>query len=145
MARHRVKRKFINLPPPPRTPNWCAYEAGAITAHLVRKQNAREWQVDYLIGMLHKWYLLSLPRLKKDTSAVGDTSPHRLRWLWCSWAERILGWRESRPEGHPDGFSTEVFAALRNKVFPFPKVERDESGRPVQLDRTQLSRCGRTV
>jgi hypothetical protein len=145
MARHRVKKQYINLPPPPRTPNRCAYEAGAIVAYLVRKHNARKWQVHYLIGMLHESYLLSLPRLKKDKSAIGDTSPQRLRWLWCSWGAKILGWGARRPEGHPDGFSVEVYTALRQKVFPFPKVERDAAGRPVEVDSTLPCTCSRSA
>jgi hypothetical protein len=41
-----------------------------IGQHLVRKYNARKWQVLYLVGMLHESYLLRLPRLKKGGSAL---------------------------------------------------------------------------
>jgi hypothetical protein len=129
MPRHRVAKHYINLPPPPHTPNWCAYEAGMITQHLVRKHNAHKWQVHYLLGMLHESYLLSLPRLKTDSSPLCDSSPTCLRWLWVAWAAKILRWPELRPEGDPEGFSAEVYSALREKVFPFPKVERDDAGR----------------
>jgi hypothetical protein len=102
-----------------------------IAAHLLRKHKARKWQVKYLVGMLIESYLLSLPRLKKYTTEEGDFSPKHLRWLWCTWGAKILGWHESRPQGHPEGFSSEVYQALAEKVYPFPKVERDEKGRHV--------------
>jgi hypothetical protein len=141
MARHRVRKQYINLPPPPRTPNWCDYEAGMIGKQLVRQHNAHKWQVHYLIGMLHESYLLSLPRLKKDTSSYGDSSPTRLRWLWCAWGAKILGWGEVREEGHPEGFSSDIHTALREKIFPFPKVERDSSGRPLQSPSAGIAIC----
>jgi hypothetical protein len=75
--------------------------------------------------MLDEGYLLSLPRLKHDKSAPYDTLPTRLRWLWVTWAGKILGWKNSRPEDHPQGFDSKVYEALRIKVYPFPKVEQD--------------------
>ena len=53
--------------------------------------------------MLYKSYLLSLRRLKKDNNSYGDNSPNHLRWLWCAWAAKILGWREARLDNHPNG------------------------------------------
>jgi hypothetical protein len=78
--------------------------------------------------MLDESYLMSLPRLKKDESLVGDRSPQRLWALWCMWAAKILGWPEERPDGHADDFSPQVYDALKEAVFPFPKVERDDAG-----------------
>jgi hypothetical protein len=83
-----------------------------IAQHLVKKQNAQKWQVDYLTGMLHESYLLSLPQLKKDKSSYGDTSLDRLRWLWCAWVAKILGWREERLEGHLIGLTADIHNAL---------------------------------
>jgi hypothetical protein len=82
-----------------------------------------------LLGMLYERYLVNLPRLKRDKFEWCDTSSLRLRWLWCEWVGKLLGWKESRAEGHPDGLSTEVHSALRDKIFPIPKIERDEVGR----------------
>jgi hypothetical protein len=96
-----------------------------IAAHLIRKQHAKKWQVHYLFGMLHERYLMNLPRLKRDKNEWCDTSSLRLRWLWCQWVGKLLGWKESRLEGHPNDLSAEVYTALREKVFPIPKVERD--------------------
>lgn len=59
-----------------------------ISSHLVKKHNAKDWQVYYLIGMLYEWYILSLPCLKKDRIAYCDTFPQKLLWLW---ANKILG------------------------------------------------------
>jgi hypothetical protein len=73
-----------------------------IAQHLVRKNNVQKWQVHYLISMLYKSYLLSLRRLKKDNNSYGDNFPDRLRWLWCAWVAKILGWREARLEDHPN-------------------------------------------
>jgi hypothetical protein len=101
MAKHRVRKQYINLPPPPPTPSWYPYDAGMIASHLIRTHNAKKWHVYYLIGMLHESYLLSLLRLKRDISALDDSSPERLRWLWCSWGAKTLGWKDSRPEDHP--------------------------------------------
>jgi hypothetical protein len=69
MGKHRVQMQYLNLPPPPRPPSWCASEVGRIVTHLIRKHNARKWQVQYLTGMLNESYLLQLPRLKRDKSA----------------------------------------------------------------------------
>jgi hypothetical protein len=82
--------------------------------------------------MLSESYILSLPRLKKDINGIGDSSPKRLRWLWLTWAAKILGWRNERPEGHPCGFNAQVFDALRQKVYLFSKLERIEDGQPLQ-------------
>ena len=131
MVKYRIQNQYLLLPPPSCTPNWCAYEAGMIAAHLLRKHKARKWQVKYLVGMLTKSYLLSLLRLKRDTIGKDDSSPKRLRWLWCTWGTKNLGWRESRPQGHHEGFNFEVYQALAEKVYPFPKVERDEKGSHV--------------
>jgi hypothetical protein len=79
-----------------------------------------------MLGMFHERYLVNLPRLKRDKTEWCDTSSRRLRWLWCSWVSKLLGWKESRPEGHPNGLSAEVYTALREKKIPIPKVERDE-------------------
>jgi hypothetical protein len=46
-----------------------------VSSHLIKKHNARKWQVDYLVGMLHELYLLSLPRLKRDKTPLCDSSP----------------------------------------------------------------------
>jgi hypothetical protein len=43
MSKRRVQKQYLHLPPPPRTPSWCAFEAGRITAQLIRKHNARKW------------------------------------------------------------------------------------------------------
>jgi hypothetical protein len=48
-----------------------------------------------------------------------------LRWLWCSCLSKLLGWKETHPEGHPNGMSADVYKALRKKIFPIPKVERN--------------------
>jgi hypothetical protein len=141
MPKGRLKKSYTSLPPPPRFPAWCAYQAAAIAAHLKRKQNAKPWHVDYLLGMLDERYLLSLPRLKRDKSELCDTSPNRLRWLWIAWVAKLLGWKDRRPEGHPTGFSAEVYTDLREKVFPFPKVERDERGLRVPAG-GQRPECG---
>jgi hypothetical protein len=110
------------------------YDGAIIAAHLIRKQNAHKWQVDYLLGMLDESYLLSLPRLKKDISLACDTSPDWLRILWCRWAATLLGWRDEWPEGHSEGFSTKVYKALKGKVFQFPKVEQDVVGRRLSAN-----------
>jgi hypothetical protein len=89
----------------------------------------KKWQVDYLLGMLHERYIVSLPRLRRDTAELCNTSPQRLRWLWCSWAAKLLGWKERLLEGHAKGFSAEVYTILREIVFPFPKIERDSVDR----------------
>jgi hypothetical protein len=131
MHKPRLKKHYNSLPPPPRFPAWCAYEAVAIAGHLKRNHNAKSWQLDYLLGMLDGRYIVSLPRLKRDKTELCNRSPQHLRWLWVSWAAKLLGWKDSRPEGHPDGFSAEVYTDLKAKVFPFPKVERDEKGLKV--------------
>jgi hypothetical protein len=48
--------------------------------------------------------------------------------LRYSWARKLLGWREDQHEGHTEGFSEQVYKALREVVFPFPKVKRDALG-----------------
>jgi hypothetical protein len=75
--------------------------------------------------MLNESYIVKLPRLKRDKSELTDRCPEHLRWLWCTWAAKLLGWKRSRPEGHVHGLSCEVYATLRGTVFPFPKIEHD--------------------
>lgn len=90
MAKRRIKKQYINLPPLPHTLYWCAFEATVIEKHLIKEYNARKWQVHYCIGMLYESYLLSLFRLKRDKGTICKTSLQRLRWLWCTWAAKIL-------------------------------------------------------
>jgi hypothetical protein len=90
-----------------------------------------------LLGMLHERYLVSLPRLKRDKTEWCDTSSLRLRWLWCEWVGKLLGWKETRLEGHPNGLSAEVHATLRDKIFPIPKIERDEPVRGSKVAAAQ--------
>jgi hypothetical protein len=113
MAKHRIQNHYRHLPFPRPPPTWCAPEAEIIASHLLRDHEAKKWQVVYLTSMLSESYILSLPRLKRDNSGIGDSSPERLRWLWLTWAAKILGWRNERPEGHPCGFNAQVFDALR--------------------------------
>lgn len=49
-----------------------------------------------------------------------------LRWLTYTWAARILGWRKRRSEGSTGGFSAEFYRIIREVVYPFPKIEREE-------------------
>jgi hypothetical protein len=126
MPKARVRAGFDHLPPPPSAPTWCADEAVQIASHLKIKHRARNWQIEYLLGMLNESYIVKLPRLKRDRSTLFDRSPQQLRWLWLSWASKLLGWKLPRPEGHPHGFSAAIHSALRDKVFPYPKVERDD-------------------
>jgi hypothetical protein len=46
-------------------------------------------------------------------------------------------------EGNPDGFSTDDYSAPCDKVFLFPKVERDNRDRPVQPNASQPCTCKR--
>jgi hypothetical protein len=144
MPQHIWKKQYVNLPPLPRHPSWCAYDTTIIAAHLIRKQNVQKWQVDYILGMLDESYLLSLPRLKTYDSPVGDRSPQCLRALWCRWVAKILSWREESPEGHKQGFSPQVYEAFRGVVFLFPKVERDAAGRRVPPGTTPCTYTIRT-
>jgi hypothetical protein len=137
MPKFRTKKHYTSLPLPPCSPNWCAFEAGMIAAQLIRKHHAKKWQVHYLLGMLHERYLVSLPRLKKDKTVWCNTSSLRLRWLWCEWVGKLLGWKETRLEGHPNGLSAEVHATLRDKIFPIPKIERDEPVRGSKVAAAQ--------
>jgi hypothetical protein len=70
-----VRAAYNHLPPHPCAPSWCAYEAVEITSHLKNKHKARNWQVDYLLGMLNESYIVRLPRLKRDGSKLFDRSP----------------------------------------------------------------------
>jgi hypothetical protein len=97
-----------------------------ISDHLSKKHHARKWQIQYLLAMLNESYIVKLPRLKRDKSDVTNRSPERLRWLWYSWSTKILGWKTRRCEGHPNGFSPKVYTALRENIFPFPKIEQGE-------------------
>jgi hypothetical protein len=126
MPKARVRAGFDHLPPPPSAPTWCADEAVQIASHLKIKHRARNWQIEYLLGMLNESYIVKLPRLKRDRSTLFDRSLQQLRWLWLSWASKLLGWKLPRPEGHPHGFSAAIHSALRDKVFPYPKIERDD-------------------
>jgi hypothetical protein len=136
MPKPRVREHYTYLPPPPPMPQWCANEAAEIASHLTRKHRARKWQLEYLLGMLHERYLVSLPRLKRDTTEIYNTSPQQLQWLWYSWASKLLGWKQRRPEGHTNGFSPAVYAALRNIMYPFPKVERQEDNHRPSVPQT---------
>jgi hypothetical protein len=118
---------YNHLPPPPRPPQWCAQDVERISDHLTKKHNARKWQVEYLLAMLNENYTVSLPRLKRVRSDLTERSPQRLRWLWYSWATKILGWKRRRCEGHAQGFSAEVYKTLREHIFPFPKIEREDN------------------
>jgi hypothetical protein len=93
-----------DLPPPP-SPQWCANQATRITTHLMRDHKEKKWLVQYLLRMLNEGYIVSLPRLKRDTNHISDRSPWKLRWLWQTWARKLLEWREGWPEEHPKGFS----------------------------------------
>jgi hypothetical protein len=75
-----------------------------------------------------------LPTIEKIREPCCDSSPVRLRTLWYRWAAKLLGWPQKRPEGHPHGFSNEVYEVLRRVVFPFPKVEQDAVGQRVRDD-----------
>jgi hypothetical protein len=35
-------------------------------------------------------------------------------------------WKRQQCEEHPNGFSSEVYATLRENIFPSPKIERDD-------------------
>jgi hypothetical protein len=108
MSKPRVRASFDHLLAPPRAPTWCAHEAIQIASHLRSKHKARNWQIEYLLGMLNESYIVRLPRLKRDRSALFDRSPQQLRWLWISWASKLLGWKVPRPQGHSNGFSRDV-------------------------------------
>jgi hypothetical protein len=136
MPKLRVQSSYNHLPPPPLPPTWCAYEAVEIAHHLASKHRARKWQVEYLLGMLDECYIVKLPRLKRDRNQIYERSPQHLRWLWCTWAAKLLGWKTTRPEGHLQGFLVAIYKALHEVVFPFPKVERDH-------DRGGISMAGR--
>jgi hypothetical protein len=56
-------------------------------------------------------------------------------------AAKLLGWQDARPEGHPDGLSDVVYAALRDKIFLLPKVERDHAGRSIHADSSTHAIC----
>jgi len=116
----------LYIPPPPPCPPWCETDAAEIVAHLLEKQHAQPWQVEFIVGCLSEEYLLSLPKLSKDNHDSHDTSPKRLRWLFYTWAARILGWTKRREEGDDDGFSPDIYRIIREVVFPFPKVERPQ-------------------
>jgi hypothetical protein len=78
-----------------------------------------------MLAMLDEHYILTLPRLKRETAIVEDSSPARLHWLWLTWRAKILGWRQKCREGDAWGFSAEVHDMLRQSVYPFLKLERD--------------------
>jgi hypothetical protein len=124
---------FDHFPPPPLCPSWCLAEAAVIKCHLITEHRAQLWQLDYILGMLSESYLRRLPRLVEDQRDNTDTSPDHLRWLWCAWSSRILGWSGSPPEGDPDRFLAEVYAVLRQSIFPFPKVERCKVGQKDEV------------
>jgi hypothetical protein len=132
MAKHRIQNHYRHLPFPRPPPTWCAPEEEIIASHLLKDHKAKKWQVVYLTSMLSESYISSLPRLKRDSSGIGDSSPERLRWLWLIWAAKILEWRNERFKGHPCGFNAQVFDALRQKVYPFPKLEHTNDGQPLQ-------------
>lgn len=123
---HSTKLLELNVPSPPPCPTWCLNDVNALVDHLVNKQGAKPWQVQFIIGCLNESFILSLPRLEKDTRDYNDTSPQRLRWLFYSWTAHILGWMKRREEGDEDGLSPEVYRLIREVVFPFPKVEHPE-------------------
>jgi hypothetical protein len=76
MPKRRVAAPSSTLPS-----QRCTEEACLIASHLQTKHNAKQWQVKLLLGMLDEHYILSLPRLKRDTAAADDTSPTHLHWL----------------------------------------------------------------
>jgi hypothetical protein len=78
MPKPRMKQLYDHLLPPPLPPPWCAEDAAKISEHLIKRHHARKWQVEYLLAMLNESYIVSLPRLKRDTSDVSDRSPQRL-------------------------------------------------------------------
>jgi len=149
MLKMSRKRDFNHLPYPRPSPSWCAREVGVIAAHLLTQQRARQWQIQYMLPMLDENYLMSLPKLQKDTTKAFyfDWSPKNLWWLWYSWGSELLGWNTKRLEGHEHGFSPEVYNALREIVFPFPKVEhvdneiRENASQVVREDQQQVPRC----
>lgn len=93
MPKTRVRASYNHLPPPLYAPTWWKYKAVEIATHLKSKHRARNWQVEYLLGMLNESYIVRLPRLKKDKSDLFDRSPQQLRWLWLSWANKFLSWK----------------------------------------------------
>jgi hypothetical protein len=145
MPKPRLKKQYNHLPPPPHFPSWCAYDAVEISSHLFQKHHARKWQVEYLFAMFNESYLLRLPRLKRDKSQAFDTSPEHLRWLWITWAAKLLGWKERQPEGHYRGFAPEVYSALRERIFPFPKIECQGNGEEPTAASASNQRAGRRV
>jgi hypothetical protein len=126
-----MQKQYINLPPAPCHPNLFAYNTNNIAIHLIKKKNAHKSQVYYLLGMLDKSYLLTLPWLKKDYNLLGDTSPQQLRWPECSWATKILGWKERHPKGQVEGISAQVYKALRGAISLFPEVEHNATKHKV--------------
>lgn len=119
------KKAFDSLSFPRLYPQWCGKEAGLIASHLLADHKARNWQVEYMLSMLDADYLVSLPKLAGDKTEYFhyDRSPENLVHLWCSWGRTILGWAKHRGEGHKRGFSSQVYAALQECVFTFPKEE----------------------
>jgi hypothetical protein len=76
-----------------------------------------------MLGMLNERYIVNLPRLKRDKTQLCDTSPQYLHWLWIYWTAKLLNWKDRHFEGQLKGFFSEIYAALRENVFPFPKIE----------------------
>ena len=94
----------------------------------MKEHKTLKWQVLYLLGMLRESYLLCLPRLKKDWSAVGDTSLQRYRWLW---------YKSLHPIGQRKDFDVDVDNALSNVVFVVPKVECNIDGVPISANQVE--------
>ena len=72
MPKAKVRATYNHLPSLPCAPNWCAYEDVEIASHLKSKHTSRNWQVDYLLGMLNESYIVRLPCLKRDGSKLFD-------------------------------------------------------------------------
>lgn len=76
---------------------------------------ASKKQTRQILLLLDKEHLLR-KAVRKGLKRVDI--PRGLRFLFCYYAAKILGWRQRIEEGHPSGFSAAINEALRLLVWP---------------------------
>lgn len=71
-----------------------------------------------VVNCLDETFLLSLPTPERNHSWPEHPGPANWRYLFHRQIARLLGWREKKREGHPDGVPPEVERFLREKHWP---------------------------
>jgi hypothetical protein len=115
----RLQRRKLSWPSPPQ--HNSAFPAAEQALQIwARRRQLPPTEVQFLLGLLDREYLLALPLPSGVQREEGPVTGHILRYLFRRQAAHLLDWGERRLEGSTLGFSEEINSQLRQNVYPDP-------------------------